>query len=168
MPASLADSQASEGYEMRSNEMTSRERVGKALRHGRPDRVPIHEAFWEATANRWREEGLPEEMSPDDHFGTEIRNISVDNSFGFEWQEVERTEECGVVRDEWGILKRDWVDHRSTPELLDFFVKSRVEWDRVKGRLKPDPSRVDWDGVRAEHGRWREERKFVCLSAVPG
>ncbi len=130
--------------------------------------MPIHESFWEATANRWREEGLPADVSPDDHFGTEIRDISVDNSFGFEWQEVERTEECVVVRDEWGILKRDWVDHRSTPELLDFLVKSRAQWDEVKGRLKPDPARVEWDGMRAQHARWREEGKFVCLSAIPG
>ncbi len=148
--------------------MTSRERVGKALRHQRPDRVPIHESFWEATANRWRKEGLPPEVSPDDHFGTEIRNVSVDNSFGFAPEEVERTDEYVVVRDEWGDLKRDWVDHRSTPELLDFPIKSRPDWDELKGRLRPDASRVNWDGVKGQHARWREEGKFVCFSAIPG
>jgi len=130
--------------------------------------VPIHENFWEATGNRWREEGLPAEVSPDDHFGTEIRNVSVDNSFGFTPEEVERTDEYVVVRDEWGVLKRDWVDHRSTPELLDFFVKSRGQWDELKNRLKPDASRVDWNALKAEHARWREEGKFICISAVPG
>ena len=148
--------------------MTSRERVGKALRHERPDRVPIYESFWEATTNRWRGEGLPADMSPDDYFGTEIRHLSVDNSFGFAPEEVERTDEWVVVRDEWGVLKRDWVDHRSTPELLGFPIRSREEWDEVKGRLKPDAARVDWDGVRAEHARWREEGKFICLAAIPG
>jgi uroporphyrinogen decarboxylase len=148
--------------------MTSRQRVGKALRHECPDRVPIHESFWEATENRWREEGLDPEVSPDDHFGTEIRMLSVDNSFGFAPEEVERTEDYVTVRDEWGILKRDWPDHRSTPELLDFRIKSRAEWDEMKGRLEPDPGRVDWDTARAQHARWRREGKFICLAAIPG
>jgi len=148
--------------------MTSRERVGEALRHRRPDRVPIHESFWEATENRWRDEGLPPGVSADVCFDTEIRMVSIDNSFGFAPEEVERTADYVVVRDEWGILKRDWIDHRSTPELLDFRVTSRAEWDELKGRLKPDPSRVDWESVRAQHARWREEGKFICLAAIPG
>lgn len=148
--------------------MTSRERVGKALRHQRPDRVPIHESFWEATADRWRGEGLPAHVSPDDHFGTEIRHLPVDNSFGFAVEEVERTDECVVVRDEWGVLKRDWVDHRSTPELLDFSVKSRAQWDDLKGRLKPDSSRVEWREMTGALARWRREARFICLSAIPG
>jgi len=98
--------------------MTSRERVDKALRHQRPDRVPLYEAFWEATTNRWRQEGLPADVSPDDYFDTEIRHIGVDNSFGYEYQVVERTDEYVTVRDNWGILKKDHRDHRSTPEQI--------------------------------------------------
>jgi uroporphyrinogen decarboxylase len=148
--------------------MTSQERVGKALRHETPDRVPIQESFWEATTNRWRTEGLPEGASPDDHFNTEIRLIGVDNSFGFPLEEVERTDEYVVVRDEWGVLKRDWLDHRSTPELLDFPVKSRADWDGLKGRLTPDPARADWAAIRAQQAQWREQGKFVCIAAIPG
>ena len=121
--------------------MTSRERVSKALRHQQPDRVPIHESFWEATTNAWHETGLPKGVSPDDYFETEIRLISIDNSFGFPMEEVERTADFVVVRDDWGILKRDWLDHRSTPELLDFPIKSRSQWDDLKARLTPDPAR---------------------------
>jgi len=148
--------------------MTSRERVGKALRHERPDRVPIYEAFWEATTNRWRQEGLPADVSPDDYFGTEIRMLSLDNSFGFAWEEVKRTDESVIVRDEWGILKRDWVDHRSTPELLEFPIKSRAQWEELKSRLTPDPNRVNWEEARAEHAQWRKEGKLICLAAIPG
>jgi uroporphyrinogen decarboxylase len=148
--------------------MTSRERVAKALRHERPDRVPIHEAFWEATQNRWRGEGLPPDISADDYFETAIRTIGIDNSFGFPTEEVERTDQWVTVRDDWGILKRDWLDHRSTPELLDFRVKSRADWDALKGRLAPDPSRYDWEALKAEHARLREQGKFVCISVIPG
>lgn len=148
--------------------MTSRERVGAALAGRRPDRVPIHEAFWEATEDRWRKEGLPAGVSADDHFGTEIRTMGVDNSFGFAAEEVERTEEYVIARDSWGVLTRNWVDHRSTPELLDFRVGGREDWDRLKGRLKPDPARYDWEGLRTQHARWREQGKFICISAIPG
>jgi len=148
--------------------MTSRDRVDKALRHQRPDRVPIHESFWEATVNRWRTEGLPADVSADDYFGTEIRVFGIDNSFGFPTDVVERTDEYVTVRDEWGALKRDWLDHRSTPQLLDFAVKSRAQWDDLKGRLTPDPSRVNWDWLKDSVAYTRRQGKFVCLSAIPG
>lgn len=148
--------------------MTSRERVGLVLRHQRPDRVPIQEAFWEATENRWRREGLPEGVSADDYFGTEVRYLTVDNSFGFPEEEVERTDEFVVVRDSWGVLKKDWLDHRSTPELLDFAIKSRDEWDESKHLLTTEAGRVNWDWVKREHARLREQGMFVCISAIPG
>jgi uroporphyrinogen decarboxylase len=148
--------------------MNSRERVAAALAHRKPDRVPIHESFWEATENRWHAEGLPAGVSADDYFGTEIRLLSVDNSFGFPGEEVERTDEWVIARDNWGVLTRNWSDRRSTPELLDFAVKSREEWDRLKERLSPDASRYDWDGLRAAHEKWRQEGKFIAIAAIPG
>jgi len=148
--------------------MTSRERVAKCLRGERPDRVAIHEAFWEATTNAWHQQGLPAGVAPDDYFDTEIRNISVDNSFGYPPQEIERTAEYVITRDNRGALMRNWVDHRSTPELLDFAIKSRADWDREKARLTPDPARVDWDSLRQQHDALRQQGKFVCISAVPG
>ena len=148
--------------------MTSRERVGKALRHQRPDRVPLHESFWEATVNRWRQEGLPAEVSADEHFETEFRFMGVDNSFGFPYQVIERTDDHVIERDEWGVLKKNWADRRSTPELLDFPIKSRAEWDGMKKRLTPDASRVDWESAKREHAAVRRQGKFLCISAIPG
>ena len=148
--------------------MTSRERVDRALRHQRPDRVPFHESFWEATGNRWRREGLPAGVSPDDYFETEFRYIGVDNSFAYPYEVIERTDEYVIERDNWGMLKRNWADRRSTPELLDFPIKSKTDWDREKRRLTPDPARVDWQEVKREHAAIRERGKSLCISAVPG
>jgi len=148
--------------------MTSRERVDRCLRHQRPDRVPIFECFWDATIARWHEEGLPEGVSPDDHFGLEIELMEVDNTFGFPPEVVERTDEYVVERDGWGYLKRNWIDRRSTPELLDFAIKSRADWDRTKQRLTPDAARLDLPAMRAQHARWREEGQFICAEAMIG
>ena len=148
--------------------MTSRERVGKALRHQRPDRVPFHESFWEATVNRWHREGLPADVPVDEYFDTEFRYMGVDNSFGYPYEVIERTDEYVIVRDDWGVVKRDWSDHRSTPELMDFAIKSKSDWDREKRRLTPDPARVDWEEEKRRHQAAREQGKFLCISAVPG
>ncbi len=148
--------------------MTSRDRVAKALRGEEPDRVPIHESFWQATSNAWHQQGLPPDTSPDDYFGTEIRTIGIDNSFGYPWQEIERTDEYVIARDGMGKLTRNWVDHRSTPELLDFAIKSRAQWDAEKHRLTPDPARIDWETLRKQHASYRQQDRFICISAIPG
>lgn len=148
--------------------MTARERVSRCLRHGKPDRVPIFECFWDATVSQWRTEGLPSGVAAEDYFGLEIELTEVDNTFGFSPEVVERTDEYVIERDGWGCLKRNWVDRRSTPELLDFAVKGRADWDRVKTRLVPGAERVNWTRVRAQHSRWRDEDQFICLEAMIG
>lgn len=148
--------------------MIARERVAKCLRGEQPDRVAIHESFWEATTNAWHEQGLPAGVSPDDYFETEIHTTGIDNSFGYESQVLEQTDEYIVTRDSRGAVEKNWLDHRSTPELIDFSIKSRADWDREKHRLTPDQARVNWEAVRKEHTALREQGKFVCISAVPG
>jgi len=148
--------------------MTPRERVGAALHHRRPDRVPLFECFWDATLAQWRAEGLPPGVEAADYFGLEIELLEVDNTFGFPPEIVERTADYVVERDSWGYLKRNWTDRRSTPELLDFAVKSRADWEALKGRLTPDPNRVDWEAVQAQHAQWRAEGQFICLEAMIG
>jgi uroporphyrinogen decarboxylase len=93
---------------------------------------------------------------------------AVDNSFGFEPEIVERTDEYVIERDSWGDLKKNWNDRRSTPELFDFPVKSRADWDALKGRLTPDPNRVDWAEARAQLAQCREKGQYVCIAAIPG
>jgi uroporphyrinogen decarboxylase len=148
--------------------MTSRERVAACLRHEKPDRVPLHEAFWGVTVERWRKEGLPEGVSAEQHFGLELDLIALDNSFGFETEVLSRGEQYITIRDNWGVTKKDWLDRRSTPELIDFPIKTRAEWNALRDRLRPDPGRVDWVETRASHARSRERGQFLCLAAIPG
>ena len=148
--------------------VTSRDRVATTLRHQRPDRVPVFECFWDATVEKWRGEGLPEGVSPHDHFGLEIELMELDNTFGFPPEIIEESDEHIVERDGWGYMKKNWRDRRSTPELLDFAVKSRADWDRLKSRLVPDVSRIDLAAVRAQHAKWREKGQFLCIEAMTG
>ena len=78
--------------------MTSRERISLVLGGGIPDRVPIHDGYWDDALERWKGEGLPESVASDkedslgEHFGTEIRLIRIDDSFLFEERVLEEDE----------------------------------------------------------------------------
>ena len=70
--------------------MTSRERVLAILANEIPDRVPCDTGFWQTTVERWRREGLPDGVSPDDYFGTnEITRMAGDFSMRFAERVVE-------------------------------------------------------------------------------
>ena len=64
--------------------MNSQERVRTAISLEEPDRVPMHEAVWQATVDRWHKEGLPEAAGPDEYFDFDFAGIGADLSPGFE------------------------------------------------------------------------------------
>lgn len=44
-------------------------------------------------------------------------------------------------------MRRNVKDYTSTPEIIDYPVKTRDDWEKIKERLKPDRDRVDWEGI---------------------
>ena len=147
--------------------MKSRERVRTVLNFGIPDRVPtVDIGFWPATLERWRKEGLPEDATPDDHFGLDrIPRIRFSSTFGLEPELLEETDEYKVHRDENGVLQKAWKDHYATPLQLDFAVKTREDWLPMKERLQPVRSRIS-EETREAHGQHRQTDCFVTLSPV--
>jgi uroporphyrinogen decarboxylase len=147
--------------------MTSRERVLLALNHKEADRVAIHDSPWGTTVERWHREGLPEGVSPDRYFGYEFVGFGADTSFRFKEEVVEETDEYIIMRNSNGALIKNWKHRTSTPEMMDFTIKSRKDWEEHKWRLRMDRSRIDWRAVE-----WckkaREEGYFVHYSGVLG
>lgn len=148
--------------------MNSVERFLAALRHEEPDRVPIFDRPWDSTLARWRQEGMPEDVSPDDYFGYELVRIRPDISPRFPTEIVEEDEEYVLERTSYGALRRQHRDRSTTPELLDMPVKSREDWDRIKPRLEPESSRVNWPKVREQYELERGKGRFVTFSAHIG
>ena len=72
-----------------TTDMTSRERITRALKHEEADRVAIQDSPWATTVERWRREGLPEKTSPADFFGYEFERIGADLSLRFKGEVVE-------------------------------------------------------------------------------
>ncbi|UCH33302.1 MAG: hypothetical protein JSV65_12050 [Armatimonadota bacterium] len=149
--------------------MTSRERYLAALTHKEADRIPIHDSPWGHTVNRWRREGLPEGKSPGEFFGyDELVGQGPDISFQFPHEVVEETDTYTIARDANGATRRNFKDHESTPELIDFTIRDRRTWDEHKHRLAWNDKRVDWEKALQANREARERGAFVCLSCAIG
>ncbi len=148
--------------------MNSRERILKALRHEEPDRVPIHDSPWPSTVNRWRNEGLPPEIPVEEFFGYEMVLLNADLSPRFPIEVIEKTDEFIVETTSYGGVRRNFRDYSTTPEVVEWPIRSRQDWHRIKERLVPDYTRVDWVTSRATFQRAFSEGKFIAFSAGVG
>ena len=143
--------------------MTVRERFHKVCEFEPVDRPPRWEClgFWNATVQRWRQEGLPPDVSPEQYFQMDPRPaVPVDAGFthvpyrpAFEYRVLEQDDRTITYIDGQGIVKRDRKDNAelSFPQFLKFPVEARADWEALKWRLDPaTPERYpNWDDVRA-------------------
>ncbi|GBC96137.1 Uroporphyrinogen decarboxylase [bacterium HR16] len=148
--------------------MTPRERVLKALRREEPDRVPIHDGLWAETVRRWQREGLPAEIPAEDYFGYEIVGIGFDPSPMFEVKTLYKDDHVIVQTTPYGGVRKNFRTYASTPEIIDWAVKSKEDWLRIKERLRPDYTRVDWVSLRQRYQQARSENKCIVLTAAVG
>lgn len=152
--------------------MTSRERFLKALRHEKPDRVPIHDSPWIETIWRWQKEGLPTEIPVDDFFGYEMAHFGFDQSPMFEVKTLHKDHVFIIETTPYGGVRKNFRTYASTPEILGWAVKSKEDWNRIKPRLSPDYmpdyTRVDWVGIRSRYQRAHSEGKVLTLCVVTG
>lgn len=148
--------------------MTSRERVRMALEHKEPDRVPIQDSIWSATVSRWHKEGLPEEIPVSEYFDFEIVGFGADLSPRFPIKVLERNETYIVETTPYGGVRKNFRDYSTTPEIIDWPIKSKEDWYRIKDRLQPDITRVDWVSSLNAYNRAYEDGKFITYNAAMG
>jgi uroporphyrinogen decarboxylase len=148
--------------------ITPRERVRKALAHQEADRIPIHDSPWAATVTRWRREGLPDGIAPEEYFGYEIRLFGADLTPQYPVRVLERSEEYIVESTPYGGVRKNHRDYSTTPELIDYGIKTREDWEAAKRRLQPSYTRVDWVTLKQNYERARSEDLYLTYSAVTG
>ncbi|MEM2913633.1 MAG: hypothetical protein QXR06_04755, partial [Candidatus Bathyarchaeia archaeon] len=148
--------------------MLPRERIRMVLQHREPDRIPIHDSPWAATIDRWRTEGLPSGVSPEDYFGYEIAIYSADTSPRFPVEVLYRDEEYIVEKTPYGGVRKNHRDYSTTPMIIDYPCKTRDDWEKIKPRLKADDYRVDWvSGLQSFH-REHSLGRFIMYGAGVG
>ncbi len=145
--------------------MTSRERILLALDHKEADRVAIQDSPWSSTINRWRKEGLPEDIPADEYFGFETVGIGFDTGPRFPVEVLEKNEKFILIRGSTGGIDRNLRDYSSTPGIVDRPVKTKKDWEeKIKPRIYPDYTRVDWVTAFNTYHRARSEGKFITVS----
>lgn len=154
--------------------MTTKERWALALDHREADRVPVADAVWPTTEARWRKEGLPEGVSVGDYFGWEVAWTGPNTTLGFARETVEETDDYVVTRGPEGVLARNWKGKASTPEFLDWTIKTQADWDQHKGRLWENLGKTDWEAARGVQrdaeakDRWFVYGSFLGFEKVNG
>lgn len=163
--------------------MNSRERINKALRHEKPDRVAIQDVLWRSSIERWKREGLPDlpETDVEDYFGFEMAKFCPDLSPQYQREVLEKNEEYIIERNSFGEIVKNRHDYSTTPQIMESAIKNQEDWKKLKIRLEPGKSRsISWRLMpgKNEISMWQGELqrfrtayqkgKFILYGAVIG
>lgn len=144
--------------------MDSRERVRRVLAGERPDRIPVYDSFWETTLARWRQEGLPADQSPHEALGCDIVMLSGDDTLRLPERVLEEDAHYRLYWDRNGALRRDLHSPLGwTSQWLDYTIKTRADWERLRERATYSPDRIAPDTLET-HDRARTRGKAVFYS----
>lgn len=141
--------------------LTSRERFTRMYEHKPADRIPIIDSPWQGTLLRWQEEGLGERDWVDYFDIDRVVTIGVDNSPRYPKKIIKQTDDFTTFFTQWGVTLRQQRVPDSTPEYLDFTVKTPDDWLKAKERMQPDRARVDWARLEKNYKSWREQGAWI-------
>lgn len=127
--------QSTDAHRRTANTLRKVERMGKALRHEEPDRVPISDFFWGGFIERWRRElNLPGDANPYYHYDLDwIVTVPNMDPWIRPFETLKETAEEVVVRTGFGAVLHKHYQF-PMPEMraweTDTFVKlERAEFD---------------------------------------
>ena len=144
------------------NKMTSQERFQRMFEHKPADRIPIIDDPWTSTIERWHKEGMPEDADFVEYFDLDrVARIVVDNSPRYKAETIDETDEYTVFSTPWGATLKKWKHITSTPQFIDFTIKSRDEWLKAKALMQPDKDRVPWEHLAKNYKNWREQGCWI-------
>jgi uroporphyrinogen decarboxylase len=151
--------------------INGKERIARILRHEPVDRIGIYEHFWNDTYAYYAECGkIKDGEDYDDHFNFDMSlcwplNLMID--LDFKQETVSETEDTILLRDGNGALLRRHKLHDTTPEHVDFAIKTREDWEKVKDKLlNPDRRRINFEGYRKVKAAADKAGRFLLLSGV--
>jgi len=152
-------------------ELTSHERISRFLKRQPADRIGLHEHFWNDTISHYIQEGhMAKDDDPAIHFNLDIMtswSLSTVIDLDFKDEVIEETEDTRLIRDGNGAILRRHKNHDTTPEHVDFSIKTRQDWEKVREKLvNIDPRRINFEEYRRVKALAKKHDKFFCLSGV--
>lgn len=153
------------------NTMTSIERFTNFMQRKPHDRIPVYEHFWSDTYKGWLDKGwIPENADFTRIFDYDMRMCWAFNTVAdLDFKEVvlEETQDTRLVMDGNGAKLRRHKLHDSTPEHVDFTVKERSTWEKIRPLLvNIDERRINFEGYRKEKALAAQEKRYFCWSGV--
>lgn len=151
-----------------SRAMSPRQRVRLALDHREPDLVPVHnEVSAGALARRHEDqggEGVVAPFTPD----SAICTLEVDLSPRYPVQPVEERDVFVDETTPFGGIRRIFRGRAASPRMMQYGVRTRMEWAPVRRRLEANDERVDWPAFRREYQQAQEGDLYIALRAIGG
>ena len=144
-------------------EMTTKERFKRMFDHQEADRVPMLGAPWGTTLERWRREGMPQDVDFAEHFGLD-RTVGIGGDIGPRYEEkvIEETEDYIIRLDSWGTTSKNWKHASSTPHWIDRTIVDRASWEAAKARMvMTTPDRIDWSHLEKNYATWRKNGWWI-------
>ncbi|MDR0405236.1 MAG: hypothetical protein LBH54_00425 [Clostridiales bacterium] len=151
--------------------MTGKERISNILRRRPVDRIGLYEHFWGDTHNAYVDQGhIPRGESFGDHFDLDIHEVGPFNlvaDLDFQNKVISETEDTMIILDGNGASLRRHKQHDSTPEHVDFTVKSGEDWQRYKELLtKVDERRINFEDYRKAKAEAAAANRFFVWGGV--
>ena len=143
-------------------ELTTRERFGRMFEHREADRVPILGGPWSSTLERWRREGMPEDVGFAEYFGLDhMVGVGGDVTPRYPGKVIEETDEYIIRLDSWGTTAKNWKHASSTPHWIGRTVIDRESWEAARARMLMTRDRIDWDSLKDQYPTWRENDWWI-------
>ena len=151
--------------------MTGYERISNILQHKPVDRIGLHEHFWGDTHKHYLEQGhIKEGESFEDHFNLDIQGfwfLSLMADLDFQPKTVAETDETITVLDGNGAYLRRHKLHDTTPEHVDFTVKTREDWEKYRPFLTDlNERRINFEGYRKAKKAAKDANRFFVCSGI--
>ncbi len=139
--------------------MTQRERVIATVLGRKTDFIPFLMPFgpWAETLERWKTEGYDgadfNQLIGADTVFVPVGGVNLGLCPAFTPRVLEERGDKRLVVDDKGVTQLVTLDHDTIPAYLDYPVKDREDWERIKFRFAPDaPGRIAPEGPRVPAG----------------
>jgi len=154
-----------------NSRMNGKERISRILKHQPVDRIGLYEHFWPDTYADYVKKGkINEDENFEDHFGLDLSlcwafSLVIDQDFQPEM--ICEDEDTVTMKDGNGALLRRHKHHDTTPEHVDFTVKTREDWDKVKHMLSESPEkRINFLAYRYAKASAENAGRFFAWSGI--
>lgn len=162
--------------------MTSSERFRAALAGADMDRIPMYElVYWPKTLERWRREGLPASVMPQDYFQLDQAGFfAYDGSLGIPGGVIEADAATKTTRDGDGVYYKESTVEYSTPTFVRATINTWEDWQQYRGRLSAKwqrmPVQMEFEAITGlatgcatmdeYYRRCKAEGRFTVLSPI--